>query len=89
MASGSRTTSQAIEEPILLPPNVAEFKTNTEVTGPQANYPRSAPKGSRYFAIIAALCVVSSLHALKGIVVSTALPFIVRELGAGKRMCGW
>ena len=41
-------------------------------------------RGWQYWTIIAALCVVSSLPALEGTVVSTALPSIVRDLGGGQ-----
>lgn len=49
-----------------------------------ANMGQKPPKDFRYWAIIIALCVTSSLVALEGTVVSTALPSIIRELGGGE-----
>jgi hypothetical protein len=65
-------------------PTSSERNIGVDATIAQAKQPRGAPKGSRYYAIIIALCVVSSLPALEGTVVSTALPSIVHELGGGQ-----
>jgi MFS family permease len=56
---------------------------NTNVRGSTATEQRATSQKGRYYAIIIELCVVSSLPALEGTVVSTALLSIVHELEGG------
>lgn len=41
------------------------------------------PKGWRFWAVFSAICFTTLLAAVESTVVSTALPFIARELDAG------
>ncbi|KAK2601840.1 hypothetical protein QQS21_004623 [Conoideocrella luteorostrata] len=50
---------------------------------PVEGAPVGTPKGWRFWAVFPALCVTTLLAALEGTVVSTALPFITNEIGAG------
>ncbi|KAF2234802.1 MFS general substrate transporter [Viridothelium virens] len=53
------------------------------VEGPKKE-PQRTTRGWRYALIITALCVTSTLVALEGTVISTALPSITRDLGGGR-----
>lgn len=50
---------------------------------PQQQLIEGAPRGVRFWSIMASLCVTGLLSALENTVVVTSLPTIVRHLGVG------
>jgi hypothetical protein len=64
-------------------PAAASSQTQSEADLAQDADKTSSGKGWRFWAIFPALCITTLLAAVEVTVVSTALPFIVHELGIG------
>src|SRR6186713_1096206 len=78
-------TRRTNDNPKLVPITEAGHGNHTAILGhASGRKTKSRPHGSQYAIIIGALCVVSSLPALEGTVVSTALPSIMKDLGGGE-----